>query len=96
MTYKFSHMKILLLILLFITLSGCTAKKNWTGFYYSNINKMEDESTWVIQPGFETLDDCKEWVDDIYDSNDNYDYECGYGCRYNKGLRVNVCEITEQ
>ena len=76
-------------------LSGCGESKIWTGFYYPDINKLNDESTWKIQPGFESLEDCRAWVMDMAkDNKKQYDYECGYGCRYEKGIGMNVCKET--
>ena len=70
--------------------------KSWTGFYYPDIKTMGNENTWKIQPGFDTFEDCREWVRDIANIGNNYDYECGYGCRYEKDLKMNVCKETQQ
>lgn len=87
-----------MLIFAGIFLAGCGSDrfKSWTGFYYSDINRMSDEGTWKIQPGFDTLEDCREWVHSIANVDDNYDYECGYGCRYEKDIKMNVCKETQQ
>jgi hypothetical protein len=88
-----------ILIFTLILLSGCLSNRSnnhdWTGFYYPNKNKIDDESTWVIQPGFKTLKDCQEWVlFEISGNNTNFDYECGYKCRYDNSYKMTICEET--
>lgn len=84
---------LLLVFLAAIVLAGC-AGNNRTGFYYPNIDKIGDESTWKIQPGFNSLDECRNWVDDVAWNNTNRDYECGYKCTYKSEYGMNVCKET--
>lgn len=84
---------LLLIFFAMIILAGCSSK-NWTGFYYPDANNIGDESTWIIEPWFSSLDECRNWVDDMIWNNTNYDYECGYKCRYKSDYGVNVCKET--
>jgi len=91
--------KIFILFFVLILLSGCSSKQSisydWTGFYYPNKDSIGDESTWVIQPGFKTLEECQEWVlFDISGNNTGFDYECGYKCRYDNLYKMTVCKET--
>jgi hypothetical protein len=89
------YLSLAAIFLAVFVLSGC-GKKIWTGYYYSNIEKMNDESTWQVKTGLRSLEDCREWIGGIPKYNNNYDYECGYGCRYEKDIRENVCKETFQ
>ena len=89
-------MRKIALIGIILTLTACTPNNNWTGYYYPDKDNIGDESQWIIQPGFETIEDCADWVLDVAENNTNYDYECGYNCTYRKELGVNVCETTER
>jgi len=88
--------KIIIPFLLVLLGAGCLFKENWTGFYYPDADNIGDESSWVIQLGFETLDECRDWVDVVSYGNKNFDYECGSGCRYDKTYGMNICKTTEQ
>ena len=95
-THK-NKLVILSLVLFTVVLTGCGDKKNWTGFYYPDINTMADEKTWVIQPGLESLDACREWVSDVSRGNNkHFDYECGHTCRYESEIKMTVCKETLQ
>lgn len=84
------------LLLSAFLLSGCS-NDSWTGFYYPDITKMNDESTWRIQPSLKSLEACRNWADDMAgDNNKVWDYECGTGCRYEKDIKMNVCKETLQ
>lgn len=83
----------MLLLFSVIFLSGCS-NNNWTWFYYSDADNIGDESTWTIQPGLNSLDECRNWVDDVAWNNDNFDYECGYKCRYESSYGMNICKET--
>jgi hypothetical protein len=55
----------------------------WTGFYYPDVEKIEDRRTWVLSPPLHSLDECREWVSVIQRKADsNYDYSCGKGCYF--------------
>lgn len=84
------------LLCVVMLLSACSNSKTWTGYYYSDRDNINDESTWVIQPGFENIENCRDWVDSIAKNNRNYDYECGYNCTYRQEYKMNVCEKTEK
>jgi uncharacterized protein YceK len=91
--------KIFILIFALIILSGCSSKQSskndWTGFYYPDKNNINNELTWVIQPGFNSLEDCQKWVlFDISKDNTNFDYECGFKCRYDSLYKTTICEKT--
>lgn len=89
-------MKWYILALTCLVASGCF-KENWKGFYYRDKENLGDESKWVISPGeFSSLSDCRDWVNGIVRSrnDDNYDYECGKDCRFNKESAIFVCKET--
>lgn len=65
----------------------------WTGFYYPDKNNIGDESTWVIEYGFDSLEECRDWVDAVGGNNPNYDYECGSNCRGDV-ISGYICEET--
>ena len=70
-------MKLLTFVLLTtILLTGCSVNKNWTGYYYPDLDNIGDESTWVIQTGFKTINECQNWINQVVDSSTNFDYEC--------------------
>lgn len=69
-------------------------ENEWTGFYYRDKNNIGDSKTWVIQPGLNSREDCIDWVIKTSRGNENYDYECGYKCRYDKVYEASICEKT--
>lgn len=81
------------LVLIFISLSSC-ANNNWTGFAYPYW--VSSESTWEIQWWFKSLEECRNWIDDILPNNSVADYECGKNCKYNSAYWMNICEETVQ
>lgn len=81
-------------VLLFVG-AGCT-NITWTGYYYPDADNIGDESSWIIKSGLESLDECRDWVDSIAFNDTNFDYECGYNCKYNSSYLMEVCERTEQ
>lgn len=89
-------LKSLFLLFIVFSLSACSGGKTWTGYYYPDKNNIGNENTWVIQPGFENIDDCRDWVDGVAKDNQNYDYECGYNCTYRQNYKMNVCEKIEK
>lgn len=54
----------------------------WTGFYYSDKDKIEDQRTWIVSPPLYSLGECQRWVREVRKVGDNYDYQCGTGCRF--------------
>jgi hypothetical protein len=85
-----------IILILFITgslaLSGCILKKQWTGYFYPNLDTIDDKSTWIIQPGLASLEDCREWVQSLSKNKSNFDYQCGYNCRFKKEYGETICE----
>lgn len=67
----------------------------YVGFYYPNVNDL----TYDIQSSevFNSLEKCRDWVDDqvaIYNPEGaGYDYECGKNCDLSGG-KPYVCEET--
>src|SRR3989344_1016483 len=62
-----------------------TRQDIWTGFYYPDIERIEDQRTWILSPPLYSLNECREWVSAIHRQNDrNYDYSCGRGCYFIK------------
>lgn len=58
-------------------------KRNiWTGFYYADKDKVEDQTTWIVNPPLYSLEECQRWVNAVRKPEDNYDYSCGQGCRF--------------
>jgi hypothetical protein len=97
-TLSLSNMKKISLIILtfwIFFLTGCSSN-NRTWFYYPDADNVWDESTWKIQPWFNSIDECRGWIDSIKWNNENYDYECGYWCRYKSEYWMNVCKKTER
>ena len=88
--------RLIIITMTIFLLGGCSLSRNWTGFYYPDADNIGDSSKWVIQPGFGSLDECRNWAEDISTGNTNFDYECGYKCKYNKEYGTNVCKKTEQ
>lgn len=58
----------------------------WTGFYYSDLDRIDDQRTWIISPPLYSLDECRDWVNTVRKDGDNYDYSCGQGCRFTKKI----------
>ncbi len=85
---------LIFLIVVSLIAFSSSSKNNWTGFYYPDRNNIGDESTWVIQPGLDSLEKCQDWVADKSRGNRNFDYECGYKCRYDNSLKMSVCKET--
>ncbi|MDP1884648.1 MAG: hypothetical protein Q8L10_04760 [Candidatus Moranbacteria bacterium] len=75
-------------------LSGCSISNDWTGFYYKDKDNIGDQKTWVIQPGLKSKEECQNWVKEVAKNNSNYDYECGYKCRYEKQYDTTICKET--
>lgn len=65
----------------------------WTGFYYPDKEKIEDMRTWIVSPPLYSLDECRRWVNTVHKSGDNYDYQCGQGCRFTTKYRdTTICK----
>lgn len=59
----------------------------WTGFYYPDLDRIDDQRTWIISPPLYSLSECRDWVNVIHKEGDNYDYSCGQGCRFTKKIK---------
>lgn len=73
-------------------------KRNiWTGFYYPDLEKIDDERTWIISPPLYSLKECREWVNKVRKDGDNFDYSCGQGCRFTTRYGgTHICRTDEQ
>lgn len=82
---KIIHCLIISLILLVVGFyAGKYWQSNhiWTGIFYPDKEKIDDQTAWRISPPLRSLEECRQWVNSTYQLSDNYDYECGIGCRY--------------
>lgn len=80
---KASPVLIVISLLLGFFFGRYYSKRNvWTGFYYPDKDKIEDKRTWVVSPPLYSLEECQRWMDAVRRSGDNYDYQCGKGCRF--------------
>ncbi|MBT6691178.1 hypothetical protein HOB10_02520 [Candidatus Parcubacteria bacterium] len=85
--------KILLILIAPLLMGAGCSNKSWTGYYYPDSNDLEYYKTSF---GFESLEDCRDWALSIANDNENWDYECGYNCRVDKDLAINVCDKTDK
>lgn len=83
---------VVILVVVALWLSGVFENKTWTGYYYPDINQITDQSTWVIQPGLESLDACRSWVQTVANPEADYDYQCGFNCTYREAYGEIICE----
>jgi hypothetical protein len=81
------------LLLCFLSVSGCKGEELWTGIVYPE-GVGGDESRWRIKPGFKSLEACRDWTmaetGRLRDSAAS-DYECGLNCKPGSPM---VCEKT--
>ena len=92
-----NNTKTILIVSLFVAsifLAGCSTSNDWTGFYYKDSYNIGDQNTWVIQLGLKSKEDCQNWVKMVSANNPNFDYECGYRCRYDETFKTSVCKET--
>jgi hypothetical protein len=86
--------KVFLFIPCILLAAGCT-NESWTGFYYPN---KSDLTVYTESPELETIEACRNWVDNQIPEHaleaNSYDYECGKNCKFKSNLRTNVCEVT--
>jgi hypothetical protein len=54
----------------------------WTGFYYPDKKTIKDYRTWIVSPPLYSLEECRRWVNVVRKTEENYDYQCGQGCRF--------------
>ena len=81
------------LLLILVFLYWCSSN-DWTGFYYSDKDNIGDESTWTIKSDFISLEECRNWIDNVAWNNTNYDYECWYKCKYKNDYWMYICKET--
>lgn len=80
---KFLWVLVAISFLVGLFIGQAMLKRNvWTGFYYSDIDRIDDQRTWIISPPLYSLGECRDWVDAVHKDGDNYDYSCGQGCRF--------------
>lgn len=82
---------VLLLSLCSLSLLWCSRSER-TAFVYPD--GVDVESTWIIQSGFTSLEECRDFVDQ-QEWWIMFDYECWSNCRVEKSLWwIYVCEET--
>lgn len=69
----------------------------YLGFYYPDKNNLTEDISSIVT--FDSLESCREWVDEqvsIHNPNRiGYDYECGKNCNTSAG-KPYICEETLQ
>ncbi len=70
----------------------------WTGFYYPDAGNLY---VYKKSPELKTIDDCRNWVDNMADTYNPYgaddDYECGKNCKLAEySTDFYECETTEE
>ena len=65
---------------------GMLKRNVWTGTYYPDLDRIDDQRTWIVSPPLYSLNECQEWVKAVHKEGDNYDYTCGQGCRFTTEL----------
>lgn len=103
--FKYSRKQFFLiattLFLVVFLFSGCKKKNDiWTGTYYPD-GCLVCEKDYVFSPPFNSLDDCRNWVNKTINSrkDGSYDYECGKNCKPDKELGdygILTCEETRK
>jgi hypothetical protein len=65
----------------------------YIGFYYPDAG---DLLTHIQSHELESLEECREWVDDVSDgrTDDGFDYECGMNCKLSQTGGIYICEET--
>ena len=69
-------------------------KDIYTGFFYPNASVLSSGE--IIEHGFETLDECRNWATQLmltYPQGTEQDYECGLNCDLT-GFKPYICEET--
>lgn len=61
---------------------GMLKRNVWTGIYYPDLDRIDDQRTWIVSPPLYSLDECRRWVNAVHKPGNNYDYSCGQGCRF--------------
>lgn len=86
---------VILTAVIILGLSTFFKKDTYIGFYYPDANNLMNDIQ--SEETFDSLDACRNWVDEqvsIYNQNDsNYDYECGKNCNIS-GDKPYTCEET--
>ena len=59
-----------------------SGRDTWTGFYYPDLDKIDDQSTWRLSPPLKSLDECRAWVNSVKHGFGDDDYSCGRNCRF--------------
>lgn len=85
----------LLVIIAVLAILVVFKKDTWKGAYYPDAENLLNS---IESPVFDSLDDCRNWVNaQVYLYNPDgygYDYECGKNCKLKEGFTSLVCEET--
>lgn len=83
-------------ILSLFILSGCfgqnSSKQEWTSLIYPDKNNTKRSKKYAV---FNTLEECREAsLKELERLNlsSRGDYNCGLNCKYNEGMKVDICE----
>lgn len=76
---------------------GCDSRpKEWTAWVYPSAS---DLTTSTKLGGFKTFDDCQQAAINslrMLPYPDDGDYECGYMCKFDPDMQINVCKETRK
>lgn len=70
----------------------------WLGFYYP---EEGDTFNYIKSSKFRSLEECRDWVNEMITSHNpsgyGYDYECGKNCKLSdSGIDIYHCEETKE
>lgn len=86
---------IILALAAFLVFKNIFTPDTWQGFYYPNEASLLSH---IASPVFNSLEECRDWVDEQVQKYNpegyGYDYECGRNCRPRKEFTALVCEET--
>ncbi|MBU0981233.1 hypothetical protein KKC94_00920 [Patescibacteria group bacterium] len=74
--------KIIIFLVTVISFTACKTSDEWTAFYYP-VNQETGVTNILEKSGFNSVDQCRDWVIDKAGSNTYYSYECGKNCKMN-------------
>ena len=80
-----------------LLLAGCDDRpKHWNAYVYPDFEGSEKYETIA---GFKSLEYCR-WAAtkriEQLPTPDKADYECGYMCRYDPQMQMNICKETKK
>ncbi len=85
----------ILTIFLIFVLGGCfggDTKQEWTSLIYPDKNNSKRSKKHAV---FATLEECKKGsIEELkkLGLEESGDYQCGLNCKYNEGMKVDICE----